>query len=55
MTKIFLATPAFDGKVTVPFACSLADTQIFLASHGIQTIIRIHTSGSLLVREKRSS
>ncbi len=52
MTKLFIATPAFDGKVTVPYACSLADTQLFLAVNKIQVIIRIHTSGSLLVRER---
>jgi len=52
MTKVFIATPAFDGKVTVAYACALADTRIFLASHGIESIIRINTSGSLLVRER---
>ncbi len=52
MKKIFIATPAFDGKVTVPYACSLADTRLYLASTGIETVLRIHTSGSLLVRER---
>ncbi len=52
MTKIFLATPAFDGKVTVPYACSLCDTRLCMAANGIELIVRIHTSGSLLVRER---
>ncbi len=52
MTKIFLATPAFDGKVNVAYACALADTRLYLAANSIETVIRIHTSGSLLVRER---
>lgn len=52
MTKLFIATPAFDGKVTVPFACSLCDTRLCMAANGIEMIVRIHTSGSLLVRER---
>jgi hypothetical protein len=52
MTKVFIATPAFDGKVTVPYACALADTRLYLAANSIETVIRIHTSGSLLVRER---
>lgn len=52
MTKLFIATPAFDGKVNVSYARSLADTKLFLSSLGIETILRIHTSGSLLVRER---
>lgn len=52
MTKIFIASPAFDGKVTVPFACALAETRLYLASHAIQTEVRITTAGSLLVRER---
>ena len=52
MTKIFLATPAFDGKVNVSYACALAETRLYLASHAIEMEIRIHTSGSLLVRER---
>ncbi len=52
MTKIFIATPAFDGKVNVSYACSLAETRLFLAANSIDSIIRIHTAGSLLVRER---
>lgn len=52
MTKLFIATPAFDGKVNVSYACALAETRLYLASVGIETVIRIHTSGSLLVRER---
>lgn len=52
MTKLFIATPAFDGKVNVSYCCAIADTNLYLSSLGIQTVIRIHTSGSLLVRER---
>ena len=52
MTKLFIATPAFDGKVNVSYACSLADTRLYLAANSIETVIRIHVSGSLLVRER---
>lgn len=52
MTKLFLATPAFDGKVNVPYAVSLAETRILMAMNQIDMIIRIKTSGSLLIRER---
>lgn len=52
MTKLFIATPAFDGKVNVSYACSLAETRHYMAVHAIECVIRIHTSGSLLVRER---
>lgn len=52
MTKVFIATPAFDGKVNVSYACSLAETRLYLAANSIECVIRIHTSGSLLVRER---
>jgi hypothetical protein len=52
MKKIFIATPAFDGKVNVSYACSLCDTRLLLALNNIEVILRIHTSGSLLVRER---
>lgn len=52
MTKIFIATPAFDGKVNVSYACSLSDTRLYLAAHTVESIVRINTSGSLLVRER---
>lgn len=52
MTKVFLATPAFSGKVNVAYAISLAETFALLASKGIETQICIHSSGSLLVAER---
>jgi hypothetical protein len=52
VTKIFLATPAFDGKVNVQYAISMADTAMALAMSGIKTDFRIHTSGSLLCAER---
>ncbi len=52
MTKVFIATPAFDGKVNVSYACSLCETRLFLAANSIEMVLRIHASGSLLVRER---
>jgi hypothetical protein len=52
MTKVFIATPAFDGKVNVNYACSLCDTRLYLAANAIESVVRIHTAGSLLVRER---
>lgn len=52
MTKIFIGTPAFDGKVNVQYAVALAETRLMLATNGIDCMMRIHTSGSLLVRER---
>src|ERR1035438_461861 len=52
MIKVFLATPAFSGKVNVAYAIALTETFALLASKGIQTQISIHISGSLLVAER---
>lgn len=52
MTKVFIATPAFDGRVHVAYAIALADTQTHLFSHGIQCQLQINSSGSLLVAER---
>lgn len=52
MTKIFLATPAYSGKVNVQYAICLADTQTHLASKNIETHVKINTAGSLLVAER---
>ena len=52
MTKIFIATPAFDGKVHTQYATSLAETLINLKENGILFEICIATTGSLLVAER---
>lgn len=52
MTKVFLATPAYDGRVHIPFATSLAETLLLLSSKGIEFQIQIHASGSLLTAER---
>lgn len=52
MTKLFIATPAFDGRVHVQYAIALADTQTLLYSHGIPIQIAINSAGSLLVAER---
>jgi len=52
MVKIFIATPAFEGKVHVPFAISLAETTLMLSMHQIGVQFQIVTSGSLLEAER---
>lgn len=52
MVKIFIATPAFEGKVHVPFAISLAETSVLLSMHQIGVQYQIVTSGSLLEAER---
>lgn len=52
MTKLFIATPAFDGKVNVAYAISMAETRLLMAMNQIDVVIRVKASGSLLVRER---
>ena len=54
MAKIFIATPAFTGMTHVLYTLSLAHTATHLAFAGHETIIRIHSSGSLLIMERNS-
>jgi len=50
--KVFIATPAFDGRVHVQYAVALAETHTLLASHRIDIQVNINSSGSLLVAER---
>jgi hypothetical protein len=50
--QIFIATPAYDGKVHVQYAMSLLDTYAMLLSNGYQPIVRVPTCGSLLVADR---
>ena len=50
--KIMIATPAYAGNVTIPYALSFNQTAMLLASHNIQVQPLIVTSGSLLVAER---
>lgn len=52
MSSIFIASPAFSGQVTIPFALSLSDTTLALKAHGHEVVHRITASGSLLVAER---
>lgn len=52
MTKVFLATPAYDGKVNVQYAISLGETYNLLKNVGIDVQTAINCSGSLLVAER---
>lgn len=54
MTKVFIATPAYDGKVYVPYAVSLGTTILQLAAANINVHLCVKTSGSLLVLERNS-
>jgi hypothetical protein len=50
--KIFIATPAFDGKTHVQYATSLSDTTSLLTQAGIGYQLCVTTSGSLLAAER---
>lgn len=50
--KLFIATPAFEGKTHVPFTVSFAETILLCARNHIQVEYRIVTSGSLLCAER---
>lgn len=52
MSKIFIATPAFNNQVTVPYALSLAETSFALKANGHEIAPMIVPSGSLLVSER---
>jgi hypothetical protein len=52
MAKIFIATPAYGGSVHAHYAIALAETIKFLSENGIETVIQIITSGTLLVAER---
>jgi hypothetical protein len=52
MKKLFIGTPAYEGKVYVQYAMALIDTCELLKSCGIEPIVRIPVSGSLLVADR---
>lgn len=52
MKKLMIATPAYSGNVTIPYALSYAQTTSMLAAHGVETVPMITASGSLLVAER---
>ena len=54
MTKphIMIATPAYSGKVDIPYALSFANTLHTLQTHGVEVTPLITASGSLLVAER---
>lgn len=49
---IMIATPAYSGKVDIPYALSFANTMHILQLHGILVSPLITASGSLLVAER---
>lgn len=51
-TKLMIATPAFDGKVNIPYTLSFANTYLACAANDIEIQPLIVTSGSLLVAER---
>lgn len=50
--KIFVATPAYDGKVHVHYATMLLDLQKILEMNGYEVDIRLPVGGSLLVADR---
>lgn len=52
MKKIFIGTPAYEGKVHVQYAMSLLDTDQLLRMHGFEVLVRLPVGGSLLVADR---
>jgi hypothetical protein len=50
--KVMIATPAYSGKVDIPYALSYAETANLLLTHNIAVQPMITASGSLLVAER---
>lgn len=50
--KIFVATPAYEGKVYVQYAMMLLDLQKILETHGYEVLVRLPVGGSLLVADR---
>lgn len=50
--KVMIATPAYSGKVDVPYALSFTNTVMLLKSNNIDVYPLVVKSGSLLVNER---
>lgn len=50
--KLMVATPAYSGKVHVPYATSLSETTLLLMTNGVRVGYNINPSGSLLIAER---
>ena len=50
--RVMIATPAYSGKVDIPYAISLSETYHLLVSNGIEVRNLINATGSLLVSER---
>jgi hypothetical protein len=50
--SLFIATPSYEGKVTVPYLLSFADTLGYLKDKGIKTSFEIRKSSTLLPTER---
>lgn len=50
--KVYLATPSYDGKVTIPYALTLGHTICLLNSIGISLEVCINYGSSLVVTER---
>jgi hypothetical protein len=50
--RVMVATPAYSGNLTIPYALSLSQTIQSLSAHGIEVQPHIVASGSLLVAER---
>jgi len=52
MIKLFVATPAFNGKVNIQYSLALNDTVLLLKENNIQVMTLLSKSGSLLCAER---
>lgn len=52
MKKLFIGTPAYEGKVEVQYAMALLDTCDLLRQNYIEPVVRVPVCGSLLVADR---
>lgn len=52
MKKLFIGTPAYEGKVEVQYAMALLDTCEILRANSIEPVVRVPVCGSLLVADR---
>ena len=50
--KLMIATPAYSGKLDIPYTLSFANTYMACAANGIELLPLLTSSGSLLVAER---
>ena len=52
MIKLMIATPAFEGKVSIPYTLAFASTHTILTANDIKLVPLVVKASSLLVAER---